>query len=172
MKRIFFPVSFSAVMGRGALLSTMALLFLPARANLGETIEDTIKRYGSPTAYAEASAKMPFGSVVFKAGPYELVIFVLNDREVGARVSKSDKSVFSDAEMRTIMGAETGGDWVPTPSDDPTTLQWTRGDHATVLYDKAKHVLILTSPAMAQALRNPPPVSSAPAPTPAPVKAQ
>jgi hypothetical protein len=158
MKRISFSlvhIRDRAFLQGGALLLAGGLLLLPARANLGETVAQSVARYGSPTSYAEASAKMPFGSVVFKAGPYELVIFILNDKEVGARVSKGDKSAFSDSEMQTIMGAETGGDWVPTPSSDPTTLQWSRSDHATVLYDKTKRVLILTSPAMAEALKAP-----------------
>jgi hypothetical protein len=166
MKRISFPlvrIRDRSFPQGGALLLAGGLLLLPARANLGETVAQSVARYGSPTAYAEATAKMPFGSVVFKAGPYELVIFILNDKEVGARVSKGDKSAFSDSEMQTIMGAETGGDWVPTPGSDPTTLQWSRSDHATVLYDKTKRVLILTSPAMAAALRAPAqPVPSAP----------
>jgi len=72
--------------------------------------------------------------------------------EVGARVSKIDKSDFSPVEMQTIIDAETGNDkWVPVPSGDPTEIHWSRSDHATFIYDKQKHMLLLTSNAMAQA---------------------
>jgi hypothetical protein len=131
----------------------LALLALPARANLGETIEQCVTRYGRPAGFSEATAKNPFGTVVYTAAGYTLVVFVLNSHEVGARVSKADKSAFTDAEMKTIMDADLGGDkWTSTASSDPTCLRWSRGDKATVLYDKDKHVLIFTSDAMAQAL--------------------
>jgi hypothetical protein len=127
---------------------------LPARANLGETVEQLVARYGKPTGYAEATAKSPFGSLLFRVRPYELVLFILNNKEVGARVSKIDKSDFSSAEMQTIIDAETGvSPWMPTPSSDPTEIHWARGDHATFIYDKQKHMLLLTSDAMAQAVR-------------------
>ena len=72
---------------------------------------------------------------------------------MGARVSKVDKSAFTDAEMKNIMDADsTVSPWVSTSSDDPTCLKWTRGDKATVLYDKAKHILIFTSDEMTNAV--------------------
>ena len=136
------------------LVLVLAASLLPARANLGETVEQLVVRYGKPTGYAEASAKSPFGSLLFRVRPYELVLFILNNHEVGARVSKIDKSDFSPVEMQTIIDAETGvGPWVLTPSSDSTEIHWTRGDHATFIYDKQKHMLLLTSDAMAQALR-------------------
>ena len=138
------------------LRSAIILLFLltiPVRANLGETVEQCVKRYGKPIGYSEASAKSPFGTVVFTATGYTLIVFLINDKEVGARVSKLDKSAFTDAEMKTIMGADlAGSEWTPAPSDDPTCLQWIRGDKTTVLYDKEKHMLIFTSEEMAQAI--------------------
>jgi hypothetical protein len=77
----------------------------------------------------------------------------LNTKEVGARVSKQDKSAFTDGEMKTIMNADTGAfAWTSMPSTDPSCLQWARADHATVLYDKDKHVLIFTSAEMLAAL--------------------
>ena len=141
--------------GRALLfLLLFAVPLLPARANLGETVDQLVVRYGKPTGYAEASAKNPFGSLLFRAAPYELALFLLNNKEVGARVSKIDKSDFSPAEMQTIIDAETGaGSWVPVPSPDPTEIHWSRGDHATFIYDKQKHMLLLTSDAMAQAVK-------------------
>jgi hypothetical protein len=135
------------------------LLTIPLRANLGETVEQCVKRYGAPVGFSEANAKSPFGTVAFSAGGYTLLIFLLNSKEAGARVSKTDKSAFTDAEMQNIMNADTDGSpWTATPSSDPTCLQWTRSDKATVLYDKVKHMLIFTSVAMASALKSPPPV--------------
>lgn len=141
----------------GRLLFITLLLagsLLPARANLGETVEQLVARYGKPTGYAEANAKSPFGSLLFRVRPYELVLFILNNKEVGARVSKIDKSDFSPAEMQTIIDAETGASpWGSTPSSDPTEIHWSRGDHATFIYDKQKHMLLLSSDAMAQAVK-------------------
>jgi len=129
------------------------LLTLPARANLGETVEQCVARYGKPVMFTEASAKTPFGTLTFVAAGYGLIIFVLNNKEVGARVSKLDKTAFTDAEMQNIMTADSAvSPWTPVASDDPTCLQWSRSDMATVLYDKDKHLLIFTSPEMAQAV--------------------
>ncbi len=145
----------------------LALLTLPTGANLGDTVEQCVARYGKPIRFTEANGNAPFGTVVYAAGGYTLVLFVIRNREVGARVSKTDKSAFTDAEMQGIMDADTaGGKWVPGASSDPSCLQWSRGDSATVLYDKEKHMLIFTSPEMAKAL-NSPAASAAPVPTPA-----
>ena len=129
-----------------------AAALLPARANLGDTIAQTVKRYGSPVGYAEASAKTPFGNILFRAGGYELVLFILDGKEVGARISKIDKSAFSDDEIKTIMAADSPAPWTPTASSDPTLTEWSRNDHATVLYDHDKHILMLTSEPMAKAV--------------------
>jgi hypothetical protein len=131
----------------------LVLLTLPARANLGETVEQCVKRYGKPVAFSEATDKFPFGTIVFTATGYTLVVFLLNNAEVGARVSKVDKTAFTDAEIQNIMGADSNGTpWTSTTSVDPTTLQWTRNDKATVLYDKSKYMLIFTSQIMADAM--------------------
>jgi len=133
-----------------------SLLTIPLRANLGETVKQCVTRYGVPVGYSEAGAKSPFGTVAFTAGGYTLLIFLINDKEVGARVAKLDKSAFTDAELKNIMGADSAGSsWTSTPSGDPTCLQWTRGDKATVLYDKVKHMLIFTSEEMANAIHVP-----------------
>ena len=150
----------------------LVLLTLPLRANLGESVEQCVKRYGKPTGYSEPSPKLPFGTLVFVAGDYTLVIFLLNNAEVGARVSKSDKSVFSDAELKIVMGADSSTPWKETKSSDPSSLTWSRGDKATALYDKDKHLLIFTSPVMAEAMHRieaKPPISAASAPAAAPV---
>jgi hypothetical protein len=138
------------------------LLAVPLRANLGESVAECVKRYGTPVGYSEANAKFPFGTVAFAAANYTLIVFLLNDHEVGARISKKDKSAFTDAEMQNIMNADTDGSpWTVTTSNDPTCLQWMRTDQATALYDKANHVLIFTSTAMKAALKSPPPVPPA-----------
>jgi hypothetical protein len=96
--------------------------------------------------------QVPFGTVVFTATGYTLIVFLINNKEVGARVSKVDKSAFTDAEMKTSWAPIWRVPWTPTPSDDPTCLRWIRGDKATVLYDKEKHMLIFTSEEMANAI--------------------
>ena len=147
-------------------LAVLLLIFcaLPLWAKLGDTVPECTKRYGVPGGFTEANGKSPFGTLAFRAGKYTLLVFLLDVKEVGARVTKTDKSAFTEDEMKTIMDAE--GDpaspWTPTSSTDPTCLEWTRGDKATVLYDKDKHVLIITSPAMADAVR-----TFVPKPTPA-----
>jgi hypothetical protein len=146
-----------------AVLLFALLLTLPLQANLGETVEQCVARYGKPAGFSEAGAKSPFGILGFTAGNYTLVIFVLKNKEVGARVSKQDKSAFTDPEMQTIMNADSmGSGWTRAASDDPTCLQWKREDKATVLYDKQKRMMIFTSQQMADALKTPSaPVSGA-----------
>jgi hypothetical protein len=137
------------------------LLTIPLRANLGETVEQCVKRYGKPIGFSEAGAKSPFGTLVFTATGYTLIIFLLDNKEAGARVSKLDKSAFTDAEIQNIMGADSDGSpWTPAASADPTCLQWTRGDKATVLYDKEKRMLIFTSEEMVGALHAPAPTTT------------
>jgi hypothetical protein len=138
---------------------------IPVHANLGETVTQVVARYGHPTGYSEAGAKTPFGTILFRAGGYELVIFLLNNQEVGARISKLNKSAFTDAEKQTIMGADTNGSaWTPVASDDPSTLEWSRADQATVMYDQSKRMLIFSTPAMVRAIHAPPPPAPAPVP--------
>jgi hypothetical protein len=139
------------------ILILLSILTIPVRANLGETVKQCLARYGQPMGYTEANDKTPFGTVGFTAGGYTLVIFLLDTTEVGARISKKDKSAFTDAERQAIMAADANGSpWTSTSSDDPTCLRWTRADKATVLYDKEKHILIFTSEAMAKAIDSKP----------------
>jgi hypothetical protein len=136
------------------LLLVFCLFAAPLRANLGETIQQCIVRYGAPTGYSEAGPKVPFGTLVFIAGGFVLVVFIDKGREIGARVSKSDKSAFTAADLQSIMGADTAGSsWISSKSDDPTCLAWQRADNAKVLYDQVNHMLIFTSPAMDEALK-------------------
>jgi hypothetical protein len=136
-----------------SLLLVFSLFTAPLRANLGETIQQCIARYGQPNGYSEAGPKSPFGTIVFAAGGFVLMLFIYQNKEVGARVSKADKSAFSAADMQLIMGADTAGsNWTSVKSDDPTCLAWKRGDNAKVLYDKVNHMLIFSSPAMLDAL--------------------
>jgi len=142
-----------------AAIILFTLLTLPLRANLGETVAQCVARYGRPVGFSEANPKFPFGTIAFSATGYTLVIFLVGDKEVGARVTKQDKSGFTTAELQGIMGADSGGTpWAVAASSDPSCLRWTRSDKATVLYDKDKHVLIFTSDEMARVIR----------PTPAP----
>jgi hypothetical protein len=156
---------------------TVILLFvvlsLPLRANLGDTVEQCVKRYGKPIGFSEAGPTSPFGTMVFTAAKFTLIVFLLDTKEVGARVSKTDKSAFTDDEMKTIMNADSDPalPWTSGPSPYPSCLAWTRGDKATVLYDKDKHMLIFTSVAMKNAIDAFKP-AAAPAPSPAPVPVQ
>lgn len=140
---------------------------LPLRANIGDSVAQCVKRYGKPIGYSEASPKTPFGTLVFSAGGFTLVVFLLGDTEVGARISKTDKGPFTDAEMQNIMNAEANpqSPWTATKSADPSCQEWTRTDKARLIYDKSRHILMVTSTTMADAVRNMPP---APAGTNAP----
>ena len=132
----------------------LLLLVLPARANLGDTVADCVKRYGKPQSFTEPNAGTPFGTLSFIAGPYVMIVFLYNTVEVGARVSKKDKSAFTPEEMKTIMAADAPTPWVLTPSSDPTSLEWTRADKASVTYDTAAKMLIFTTPDMVKDLHN------------------
>ena len=81
----------------------LLLLTLPVRANLGENVAELTKRYGKFYNFTEANAKTPFGTIAFIAGPYEMIVFLYQGVEVGARVSKRDKSAFNPDEIKTII---------------------------------------------------------------------
>jgi hypothetical protein len=133
----------------------LVFLALPLRANLGDTVAQCVARYGKPLSFSEPGGKSPFGTLIFEATGYALIVFLLNNVEVGARVSRVDKAAFTEPEMRNIMASDSTSSlsWTPTTSDDPTCLEWLRPDKATALYDKQKHMLIFTSPEMATALK-------------------
>jgi hypothetical protein len=155
-----------------AAIFLFCLLTIPLRANLGETVAQCVARYGKPVGYSEAHAQFPFGTVAFTAGSYTLIIFLMDTTEVGARVSKVDKSAFTDDEIKTILNADSAtAPWISTTSDDPTCLKWGRNDKATVLYDKKNHVLIFTSEKMANAFHGPAAKPVSPANGSAPVDA-
>ncbi len=140
-------------MFRNSLLLVI-LLTLPCRANLGDSVAQCVARYGKPVHFTEATDKVPFGTLIFTAAGYGLVVFLTGTTEVGARVSKLDNSAFSATDLQNIMAADTGGSaWTSIESQDPSCLRWTRADHATALYDKDKHVLIFTSEQMSKDLK-------------------
>src|SRR5277367_4378971 len=87
----------------------LLLLVLPVRANLGDDIKQLVARYGTPTTFSEPTSTNPFGTIVFQSGGYTLMIFLLGEKEVGARVSKTDKTAFTDAERQLIMSTDQGG---------------------------------------------------------------
>ncbi len=132
---------------------------IPLRATIGDSVAQCVKRYGKPIGYSEASPNNPFGTLVFSAAGFQLVVFLIGENEVGARISKTNKSAFTDDEMKNIMNAE--GDpqspWTPKTSDDPTCLEWTRADKSRLIYDKVNHILMVTSSAMADAVKKLPP---------------
>lgn len=130
------------------------LLSLPSRANLRETVEQCVARYGKPTGYSEADAKNPFGTLLFKANGYLLTLFILNNVEVGARVAKIDKSNLTQAEIETILAADSGGlKWTSEPSDNPSDAKWSRSDNAIAVYNSSIHVLSFTTFEMGEAIQ-------------------
>ncbi len=155
---------------RPAALVAFLILALPLRANLGDTVAGCITRYGKPEHFAEANGNTPFGTLLFLAGPYDMVIFLYNNVEVGARVDKRDKTGFSPAEIQTILGADASSPWILTKSDDPASQEWTRADKASATYDTSAKVLFFTTPAMAHALHSAP--ASAPSTNAAPPRPQ
>ena len=146
----------------------LLILALPLHANLGDTVADCTKRYGKFYNFTEANAQTPFGTIDFIAGPYEMIVFLYNGVEVGARVDKKDKSAFTPAEIQTILNADAPTPWVPAPRDDPNSPQWTRSDKASVTYDTNNKMIIFTTPVMVQVVHTPPPAAPAPAPPPRP----
>jgi hypothetical protein len=147
----------------------LLLATLPLRANLGESVAQCVARYGKPAGYSEARPSFPFGTLFFVDGGYALIVFLGGTKEVGARVTKQDKSAFSDAELKNIMAADSiGAGWTAAASSDPTCLRWTRVDKATALYDKQKRVLIFTSDEMTQSVHMAPAPAAGPSPSSSP----
>ena len=140
-------------MHRYSIFLLSLLTVLPARANLGDNVKQCVARYGAPISYSEANAQTPFGTLLFVDAGYALMVFLLGDKEVGARVTKTDKTAFTDAERQTIMNADLGGSqWTATTSARPDCVEWSRADQATVIYDTKNKMLIFTSEEMAKAL--------------------
>ncbi len=146
---------------RLAIVAVLLLANLPARANLGDTVAECVKRYGKPATFTEAGPGSPFGTLVFLAGPYQMTVFLNANIEVGARVTKKDKSAFTPDEIKTILNADAATPWVPTTGDDPNSPRWTRDDKAIAAYNAAKDMLVFTTPKMIEVLHTPLPEPSA-----------
>src|SRR5258708_16533139 len=71
------------------------LLPIPSRANLGETIQQCVARYGRPGNFTEANAKIPFGTLTFVAGRYALILFLLQYKGGGAPGTKGGQTSLS-----------------------------------------------------------------------------
>ncbi len=139
-------------MRRFLILSLSILITIPARANLGEDVKSLVARYGAPKNYSEAHPGFPFGTLIFAASGITLIVFLEDEKEVGAKVFKTNGKPFSDEERQAIMATDGGSQWVEGPNPDATTRQWSRPDKATVMYDSEKNLIIFTSAEMAKAV--------------------
>jgi hypothetical protein len=125
-KRAIFALSVAAIFSIAA---------PPCRANLGDTLSESIARYGKPVTQGKGDSSNPFPWYVFKSGK-----FTIQESFNGTTCwmedwIKEDRATMSEVEQRAALDANTGGQKWGKPKEQNGATSWVRGDGATALYD-------------------------------------
>jgi len=121
---------------RRSLLILLSCALLPAltpvRANLGETLEQALVRYGKP----QPASSPATGTCIFYHGKYRITALFYKKIIISEFIVKRDGSTFSEPEQIALLQKEaTGGKWIQSKSPSaPGTVVWEREDRATAVY--------------------------------------
>jgi hypothetical protein len=136
------------------LMIAFALSIVPCRAELGETMDQCIARYGQPVPQDTTPPGLPGKSVTFKKNGYVIMVAFLKGIAGFETIFKEDESELSDKEIEAILQADVaGGKWgKPEQLNLPHAKEmWSRDDGATAVYEPMKHGLVLVSKQYADA---------------------
>lgn len=126
----------------------IVVLMIPSQAKIGETLDQCVKRYGTPLMDNVMDAKAPFRILIFKSTGYFQKTYFLNNVEVCVRYSKEDQSELSEQEITAILDLELekGLEWNdPLPTEDFRII-WVRSDFkGAAIYFKALRILHISS---------------------------
>ena len=125
---------------------------LPCYARLGETVEQSIQRYGQPTSNGDQAQDCKI--LIFKRAPFEIIANFYQDKCVALtfykRQANSDGTLgeenqpLSDEEIKGLMEQNSDGKtWgQPTTSEASDCVIWVRPDGVVVTYDKNNYWLM------------------------------
>lgn len=135
MRSIFFAV-----------LSIFFVVSLPARARLGETENQCIVRYGTPTQILDPDkAPFPYRTLCFTKGDCNVCAVFLNGYCGFIFIQKNDKSDLSDNEIQALLQANADGQTWQKSTQSSTDQVWFRNDQAEARYDAVDRYLTFAS---------------------------
>ena len=117
----------------------------PCRANLGETFDQCVARYGQsspPRGYTDPDEAGEI-SYNFRKGGYMINALFFKDVDITEFITKEGGSSFSDDEKTDVLVAE-GGKWAKSEMPSLGKLErWTRDDGATATYAVESPAMLL-----------------------------
>jgi hypothetical protein len=126
---------------KGAISPLVAAIFfsiaaaLPCCANLGDTLSESIIRYGKPISQGKGDSSNPAPWYVFKNGK-----FVIQESFDGKTCRmedwmKENRTTTSEAEQLAVLDANADGKKWGAPKKQNGATSWVRDDGATALSD-------------------------------------
>jgi len=106
----------------------------PCRANLGDTMDQCVARYGpsSPSTGVSDPAKTGAPAALFSHDGYDVEVYLLHGVVECEYITKTDKSFFSDADKKKVVASESAaGKWANPVTDRGQTI-WMRSDGASI----------------------------------------
>ncbi len=135
MRSIFFVVLF-----------VILVVALPARARLGETEDQCIARYGTPTEILDADkAQVPYRTLNFIKGNYNVGAAFIDGHCECLCIQRTDNSDLSDNEIQILLDANSDGHTWKKSTETSVYHQWLRDDGTLAHYDTDRHMLALMS---------------------------
>jgi hypothetical protein len=124
------------------LLSALTLSATPCRANLGETLDQSIARYGQPSPPKGYASPNSVGGVsyTFQQNGYAISALFVKDIVPVEFITKKSNSALSNKEMQTVLRAE-GGKW--TVPEVRHGASWVREDGASASYEPPGNAMLL-----------------------------
>ena len=128
-------------MPKGAIFLIAATAFLsaavlPCWANLGDTLSQSIARYGKPITQGKGdSSDAGYPWYVFRNGNFEIQEYFSGKTCWMEDWCKKDRTAMSKSEQSAILNANKGRDKWSEPKEESGARSWLRSDGATALYD-------------------------------------
>lgn len=136
---------------RRILLTVLFIAFftaLPSHARLGETEDQCIARYGTPTQVANPGADGTidnYRTLYFSKGDYSISAAFLNGHCGVFAIQKSDKSDLSSNEIQILLDANSDGHTWKKSDEISVDQNWIRDDGCKAEYTTLSHYLVLMS---------------------------
>ena len=105
-----------------------------AHARLGDTPDQLAARYGQPLTEIDEKAEgtqIPVSNYVFQKGGFEIKVTVSNGVSAEESYKKLNGDTFTDAEIRTLLGANSQGSEWEAPQPATGGKSWARDDGST-----------------------------------------
>jgi len=145
---------FALILIFGLIISSV----FPCRANVGDTIDQCIARYGKrlPPSGMSDPSRLGGEAALFQKDGYNIEVFLFDGVVACESISKTDGAFFSEEERNKIVQMETSDESWAKPITAHGQLCWMKSDGALIfcyqantplILEMSKHYLDLTSKA-------------------------